>query len=222
MATVDVTKFQATGSSRRHQAGSTRFYRLIYGVGFRPWEADAPKIGGELRELLDAEQAVRQPPYGAALDLGCGTGPWSIELARRGWDVVGVDIVPKAIRAARRRARDEDVDVTFVEGDVTALRSAGIGPGFSFVLDIECFNHLTDAQRASVGREVNAVATTDATMIVLVWSRARRGPFPPGARPDDLTAAFSGWEIVGEQAYEGALPRPMRNIAPRWYRLART
>jgi hypothetical protein len=90
------------------------------------------------------------------------------------------------------------------------------------VLDIECFNHLTDAQRASVGREVNAVATTDATMIVLVWSRARRGPFPPGARPDDLTAAFSGWEIVGEQAYEGALPRPMRNIAPRWYRLART
>lgn len=201
---------------------SRRFYRLMYGVGFTPWEADAPTVGRQLDGLLAAEQAVRQPPYGSALDLGCGTGAWSIELARRGWRVFGVDVVPKAIQAARRRAGDADVDVTFVEGDVTAMRDARIGKGFSFVLDIECFNHLDDAQRSSVGREVNAVTTSDATLLVLVWSRARRGPLPPGARPEDLTSAFSGWEIVGEQAYAGELPRVMRSIAPRWYRLART
>ena len=86
-------------------------------------------------------------PYGSALDLGCGTGRWSVELARRGWHVVSVDVVPKAIRAAQRHALDPGVDVEFIEVDVTALRSAGVGSGFSFLLDVECFNHLNDSQR---------------------------------------------------------------------------
>jgi SAM-dependent methyltransferase len=194
----------------------------MYGLGYTPWETDAPMVGAELDGLLSGEQAIRRPPYGSALDLGCGSGRWSIELARRGWQVVGVDVVAKAVRRARRRAQDEGVDVTFIEGDVTALHDANIGTGFSFVLDIECFNHLDDAQRAAVGREVNAATASDATMLMLVWRRARRGPLAPGARPEDLTSAFPGWEIVGEQAYAGELPRPLRSIAPRWYRLART
>jgi hypothetical protein len=137
---------------------------------------------------------------------------------------VGVDVVPKAIQAARRRAQEAGSDVTFVEGDVTALRSAGVGvgSGFVFVLDVECFNHLNDAQRAAVGREVNAVTSADATMLILVWSRARRGPFPPGATGDELTAAFTGWQILDEHTYQGELPRPMKHISPRWYRLARS
>lgn len=215
-----VTNAETPRKNRRGQP--LRLYRLMYGIGFTPWEADAPKVGAELDGLLAREEAVRQRPYGSALDLGCGSGRWSIELARRGWQVVGVDVVAKAIRRARRRAQDDGVDVTFIEGDATALHDAGIGTSFSFVLDMECFNHLGDAQRASIGREVNAVTTSDATMLMLVWRRARRGPLAPGARPEDLTSAFPGWEIVGEQAYRGDLPRPMRSIAPRWYRLART
>lgn len=196
-------------------------YRVMYRVGFTPWESDASMVGRELDDLLAIEEGARQQPYGSALDLGCGTGTWSIKLAERGWRAVGVDLVPKAIDAARRRAREAEVDVTFVEGDVTALSSSRVGTGFSLVLDVECFNHLSDAKRDLVGREVNAVTTDDATMLILVWTRARRGPLPPGARSEDLTSAFSGWDIVDEQAYEGDLPRPLRSIAPRWYRLAR-
>ena len=159
----------------------SRWYRFMYRVGFKPWEQDSATVGPQLGVLLDVEEAGREPPYGSALDLGCGTGRWSVELARRGWQVVGLDVVPKAIDAARRRAREAAVDVAFVEGDATALRSAGVGSGFSFLLDVECFNHLNDSQRAAVGREVNAVAAPDATMLLLVWARARRGPLPPGA-----------------------------------------
>jgi SAM-dependent methyltransferase len=194
----------------------------MYQVGFKPWEQDSATVGQQLDSLLAREEAGREWPYGPALDLGCGTGRWSVELAQRGWRVVGVDVVPRAIESARRRALEADVAVAFFEGDVTALTSAGVGSGFSFLLDVECFNHLSDAQRAAVGREVNAVASPDATMLLLVWARARRGPLPPGANPTDLTTAFSGWEIVDEHAYEGALPRPLANIAPRWYRLARS
>jgi len=67
------------------------FYQIAYRIGFTPWEEAATE---------------RQPPLGAALDLGCGTGGWAIELARRGWVVTGVDLVPTAIAKARKRAAD--------------------------------------------------------------------------------------------------------------------
>ena len=40
----------------------------------------------------------------SVLDAGCGTGRVAIELARRGIDVVGVDIDPKMLSAAREKA----------------------------------------------------------------------------------------------------------------------
>ena len=52
------------------------FYRFVYGVGFKPWEADTPKVGIELDRLLSIEEARRERPYGSALDLGCGSGRW--------------------------------------------------------------------------------------------------------------------------------------------------
>jgi SAM-dependent methyltransferase len=167
------------------------------------------------------EEAAHEPPYGPALDLGCGTGRWSVQLARRGWEVSGVDIVPKAIHAARRRAENAGVDIAFHNGDVTALRAASVGSGFSFFLDVECFNHLNDEQRKAVGQEVNAIATADASMLLLVWSRAHRGPLPPGADDDDLVRAFQGWRIVDRQQYTGKLPLLLKRVSPRWYRLRR-
>jgi SAM-dependent methyltransferase len=200
----------------------SRWYRFWYKVGFTPWEQDSATLVPQVDALLAREEAGREPPYGAALDLGCGTGRWSVQLARRGWQVVGIDVVPKAISEARRRAQAEGVDAAFLEGDVTALRSAGVGSGFSLFLDVECFNHLSDDQRAAMGREVGAVAAPDATLLVLAWTPGRRGPLPPGANRDDLTTAFPGWEILAEQPYQGELPRPLRRVAPRWYRLARS
>lgn len=40
---------------------------------------------------------------GRVVDLACGPGGWALELARRGYGVVGVDISPAMIRLARRR-----------------------------------------------------------------------------------------------------------------------
>ena len=60
-------------------------------------------------------------PGQRVLDVGCGAGPTTVELARRvapGGAVVGVDISPSMIERARARARDEHVDVEFMVGDV--------------------------------------------------------------------------------------------------------
>lgn len=52
---------------------------------------------------------------GSVLDAGCGTGRVAIELSRRGHEVVGVDVDPAMLDAARAKAPG----LTWVEGDLT-------------------------------------------------------------------------------------------------------
>jgi|SRR5688572_4964445 len=199
----------------------SRWYRFAYRFGITPWESDAETMIPQFDQLLALIEETRAVPLGSALDLGCGTGRWSVKLAERGWQVTGIDVVPRAIDAARHRADQAGVDVTFKEGDVTALRAANVGSNFNLLLDIECFNHLSDSDRSLLATEVHAVAAPDATLLLLVWARARRGPLPPGADRQDLEVTFPGWRIVDEHPYEAVLPRPLKSIDPRWYRLQR-
>lgn len=56
------------------------------------------------------------------LDMACGFGGHSLELARRGYSVVGVDITPAYVEDARRSAAKEYLDnAAFLQADVRAL-----------------------------------------------------------------------------------------------------
>jgi 2-polyprenyl-3-methyl-5-hydroxy-6-metoxy-1,4-benzoquinol methylase len=45
--------------------------------------------------------SVPAPPTGSVLDVGCGSGQLLVALRNAGWDVVGVEIDPQAVAAAR-------------------------------------------------------------------------------------------------------------------------
>ena len=200
-------------------------YKILYGVGFTPWEQmpELP-VAEQISAMFEREESGRQPPYGSALDLGCGTGIWSVNLAARGgWEVAGVDMVPKALRGARERAREAAVDVRFIEGDVTALRAAHVGSGFRLVLDFSCFHGLNEAQRKAVGQEVSAVAAADATLLILAWMPGRRGPLQPrGVGREDIEEAFPGWMVREDTAADlSGAPGSVTKAEPRWYRLRR-
>lgn len=55
------------------------------------------------------------------LDLACGFGRHTLELARRGYATVGVDITPAYIADARATAQLEHLAVEFVEADVRTV-----------------------------------------------------------------------------------------------------
>jgi len=61
----------------------------------------------------------------AVLDACCGPGRHSLELARRGWRVTGLDLTQPYLEAARESAYAEGYDIEFVRGDVREFRRPG-------------------------------------------------------------------------------------------------
>jgi SAM-dependent methyltransferase len=200
------------------------FYKFQYLVGMTPWERmPSLPIGEQAVALLDRENHGRTPPNGRALDLGCGTGFWSVHMARGGWEVTGIDIVPKAVRKARKRADKAGVEGRFVEGSITALTTADIGSGFRLVLDFGVVHGLTPEQVRAVGREVTSVSDEDATILMYAFSPGRRGPLPRGIEREEIERAYAGWTITDEEPFDvNGAPGFVQKARPRFYRLRRT
>ena len=200
-------------------------YEFFYRLGFHPWEdlAEHRPFADKLADLFAREETGREPPYGPALDLGCGSGVWGVELAKRGWQVTGVDMVEKAVERGRDRVRAAGVEMRLVQGDVTDLGAADIGTNFRLVLDTGTFHGLTDEQRAAMGREVSTIAAADATVLLDVFAPGRRGPLPRGASRSEVETAFPQWTVTDVQVADtepDALARLMR-FDEHFYRLRR-
>src|SRR4030095_15046094 len=93
----------------------------------RPW---AEQTAGEIDRVI----AILRPPEGArVLDLACGTGRHSIELARRGFSVLGVDSARDLLEVANRDAEQAEGEVSFLEAD---LRGLDFDEEFDVVLNL--------------------------------------------------------------------------------------
>ncbi|MBR2988595.1 MAG: class I SAM-dependent methyltransferase [Clostridia bacterium] len=53
------------------------------------------------------------PKNGVGMDIGCGTGAFTIRLVKNGYDVTGVDISPQMLRIAQNNAKKERLAVNF-------------------------------------------------------------------------------------------------------------
>lgn len=72
-------------------------------------------VGGDLVERVHVQDGE------TVIDVACGTGNAAIPAAVAGGNVTGLDITPELFEAARRRAGEAGVDVTWVEGDAEEL-----------------------------------------------------------------------------------------------------
>lgn len=60
--------------------------------------------------------------HGRVLDLACGTGTFSLMLAKRGYDVVGVDLSEDMLTMAEEKARKDRVEIEFILQDMRELQ----------------------------------------------------------------------------------------------------
>ena len=84
-------------------------------------------------EVDQIEALLRMKPPRRVLDLPCGQGRHSIELARRGYDVTGVDLSPFMLDVARTRAAAAGIQVRWLEGD---MRRPPGGGSFDVILNL--------------------------------------------------------------------------------------
>lgn len=110
-----------------------------------------------------------------------------------------------------------------VNADATALTRADIGSNYRLVLDTGTFHDLTNEQRMVMGSEVSAITARDATVLLLVWPRARR-PLIRGADRSDIDFAFPEWRITDVEPSHFRMPTLVQMIMrpnEQWYRLRR-
>jgi SAM-dependent methyltransferase len=200
------------------------FYKIAYTVGFRPWEKASAAGAGLLEELYAREEADHGGPA-RALDVGCGTGMQTLALARRGWDVTGVDLVDRALGQARARLAKGHVRARIIQADATTLPADLVGDGFDFVLDLGCFHGLAPDQRSAMARAVTARTRPGATLLMLAFGKPIGPPFmPTGATREQIESAFADWavvDVVTPPTDVPGQPRIARRAEPAFYRLRR-
>ncbi len=94
--------------------------------GQKRWE-DAPKEVDELILLLGIKSGS------VILDLCCGQGRHSLELARRGFRVTGVDRTTSYLSEAKKRAKADGLHIEFIEED---MRKFSRAEGFDVVINM--------------------------------------------------------------------------------------
>ena len=115
------------------------------------------------------------PKRGLVLDADGGPGRYTIELARKGYDIILVDLVPEMLKTAEKQIKRADVKKRvkqLIEGSVDDL-SAFADETFDAVLCLGGpLNHMLDARRREQAvTELVRVARPDAPVIASVISR---------------------------------------------------
>jgi ubiquinone/menaquinone biosynthesis C-methylase UbiE len=181
---------------------------------FRTWDTARPH---PLRKVYAKELSLaidRLAPHGKrVLDLGCGPGRFAIAFASMGATLVSaVDISPKVLEAARKRAEDAGVTgrMVFCAGDVENLPYRD--SSFDAVSCMQTFVHFPEPERAAQemfrvcrhGGSFIATATNQDRAWVWRYPSVATAEVLLEAFPEDLRAA------ILRIASSGAVGRALR------------
>ncbi len=145
------------------------------------------------------------------LDAGCGTGALSVELAKRGAQVVGIDISPALIDIAEKRCpRELRGLIEFKAGDMTANHGA-----FDHAIAMDSMIYYTPSDLATtlaeMGQRAQTIAFTVAPKTPLLMMMWRAGKlFPRGDKsPVMVPQSVAG---LAHQMRDAKLPGTLKEV----------
>ncbi|MFA0734827.1 MAG: hypothetical protein OGMRLDGQ_001327 [Candidatus Fervidibacter sp.] len=185
------------------------FFDDLYLRVYQPLEAPE-----QVRREVDFIVKALDLPAGAkVLDLCCGQGRHSLELARRGFQVVGVDLSEALLYAARKRAESEGLSVTFLHCD---MREIDFADEFDAVINMfTSFGYLeSEAEDEKVLGKVAQALKSGGKFLLDVVNRDR---LVRDFQAREWHAADEGWLVLEERTFDHLSGR----METRWVCVAR-
>jgi len=145
------------------------------------------------------EKAALPFVRGRVLDLGCGLGNLSVEIARRGLDVVAVDASDTAVERIRKAASAEGLKIEAVHAD---LESYAIPGKFDTIVAIGLLMFFKRERALALLSDIQEHVAEDGLAIVntLVEGTTYMGMFESGNYclfgKNELQERFKGWDIL--------------------------
>lgn len=156
--------------------------------GKPPWEIDGPQ--SEIVHLAEADE-IKSP----VLDVGCGTGENALYLAKTGFEVTGIDIVPAAIEKALNKAKERSLVASLLVWN--ALNLQELRGRFNTVIDSGFFHALPDKKRPVFVESLLSVLNPGGTYFMMCFSEHEPGSWGPRrVTQAEIRETFKqGWQI---------------------------
>ena len=155
------------------------------------------------------ERALRVDPGSRVLDVGCGLGVQTVELASRGYHLVGLDISPTMVSRAYDEAADRGLQIDFVQGD---MREVTFEDPFDALL---CwgttFGYFSEEENEVAIRQFYRVLKPHGMLLIEVVNR----DFMIGSQPNQVWFEVDGAVCMEETDfdYETSRLRVKRRVA---------
>ncbi len=173
------------------------------------------KVRNLIRRLLFQTWYFRQPPWdtgisppeliefiqhhppNTAIDIGCGTGTNIITLAKAGWQVTGVDFVPRAVKLARRKIQQAGISASVFVNDATKL--SGISGPFDLVLDIGCFHAIPKEGQSKYLDQLDRILAPNGFWLWYGFLHPDTPPSTPGLAEADLERISTRFTLLSRR-----------------------
>lgn len=137
-------------------------YERVYEKPFAVWTKIKPSK--RLRVLIETGKI--KPCK--TIDMGCGEGFYSVYLAKRGFEVTGIDISDRAINYAKENAIKYGVKIKFLAMDMADL--SGLNEKFDFVLEWSVMHGIPPAERAKYVKDVAKLLNKNGTYLSVCFN----------------------------------------------------
>ena len=137
-------------------------FERIYSESGAGWTIEEPPE--ELKKLIESSVI----PPGKALDIGCGEGFYSIYLALKGFDVLGIDLSEHAVKLAIQNGKRASVNVQFQAMDIADL--SRMDDCFDFILEWSILHHIEPGLRRAYVSNIASLVNKDGHYLSLCFN----------------------------------------------------
>ncbi len=129
----------------RYYESDDKAFQKLRAAGKSSWDEQAdPEASFEeflMRPFLEESVGgmARSPDGLSALEIGCGSGPISCFLARRGFKVRGIDVSPTALEMALQNAAERGIRARFDSADICNMPDQP--DGYDLIVDGHCLHY---------------------------------------------------------------------------------